>query len=81
MNAVKPKAVGRFYSEDDLAVMWCRLNSGRHPVRSDWRFNPANIAGAMAFIVTVVGPTRCLNTWRKQEFQEPEPLERRKVPR
>ncbi len=69
------------YSTDELAVMWCRLNAGRHPTNPAWRFKPENIGGAMALITVLVGPSKCLQTWRRRQVEGPEPFERRKVPR
>lgn len=74
----------RLYTSEDLAVMWCRLNAGRHPTHEGWGFNPENIAGAMALIVTLVGPAKCLTFWRKESFRvraDFKGIERRSRPR
>jgi len=72
------------YSDTQLAEMWCRLNAGVHPTHDGWGFDPANIAGAMALIITLIGPSKCLSLWRKQsltQIQNPGGIERRKKPR
>lgn len=71
----------RIYTDDELAVMWCKLNAGRHPVRDEWRFDSANIAGAMSLIVVLIGPSKCLKQWRKSQYVAPVSIERRKVAR
>lgn len=70
------------YTQDDLAVMWCRLNEGRHPLNDNWKFNPLNIPGAMAFINELVGPSKCLTTWRKRLYEpKTNEIERRRARR
>ena len=74
----------QLYSADELALMWCKLNAGKHPLKEGWGFDPENVAGAMALIVILIGPAKCLARWRKESLElrtHYEGLERRKNPR
>lgn len=69
------------YSSDELAEMWCRLNEGKHPTTNGWNFNEVNIAGAMALINVLIGPSKCIAAWRHRKMEETNVIERRRFPR
>ena len=72
------------YTKEELAEMWCRLNEGKHPLRDEWKFNPINIPGAMALLTVLIGPSRCMQAWRKRATTNDATkgvIERRRYPR
>lgn len=51
------------FSQDELALMWCRLNIWKHPTSDKAKWPEKEIAGAMALIVALIGHEKCLQYW------------------
>lgn len=56
----------KIFTENDLALMWCRMNSWKHPINDKrneiWK-ESGFVHGAQHFIEELIGHQKCREYW------------------